>query len=294
MGKGLGSKGGRGLGRGIGALIQGAGVGGERDADLVRVPLAAVRENPEQPRRHFEAEAMAELEASVRAHGVLVPILVRADEQSPGDYVLIAGERRLRASRAAGLDVIPALVRPLSGAAESLELALIENLQRQDLDPIEAAMGYAALRDEHGYDQGQLAAAVGLARPTISNALRLLELEDAIREAISTGVVSAGHGRALLGLPAGEQRLDAFATVQRLGLSVRATESMVRRLNEAPETSPATAAPLDRKRLGAFRRRLVKRLGAPVRVQMQKDGSARVSMEIADADALEALLARLS
>ncbi|MEY3011886.1 MAG: hypothetical protein RIT45_621 [Pseudomonadota bacterium] len=281
-----------GLGRGIGALIQGAGTAGEADADLLRVPLTAIRENPEQPRRHFDAEALGELEASVRAHGVLVPILVREDADRPGDYVLIAGERRLRAARAAGLAVIPALVRPLRGPAESLELALIENLQRRDLDPIEAALGYAALRDEHGYDQNQLAAAVGLARPTISNALRLLELEAPIRDAISDGTITAGHGRALLGLPAGEARLAAFETVRRLGLSVRATESMVRHALEAPAAAP-TAAPLDSRRLGTMKRRLGKRLGLPVRVQTQKEGGARVTLEIADADALEALLARL-
>ncbi|HEY0613267.1 MAG TPA: ParB/RepB/Spo0J family partition protein [Candidatus Elarobacter sp.] len=215
----------RGLGRGLGALL---GDGGTADVttappkrDLQQIPLSKIRPNPHQPRTSFGGAALDELRASIAAFGVLVPIIVR--ERGEG-FELIAGERRVRAAQAAGLETIPALVRH-SDDKESLEVAIIENLQRENLDPLEEAMGFAHLMEAYEFTQEQVAERVGKSRPAIANAVRLLSLPDSIKQHVREGNLSAGHARALLALPAERRETLARRAVAE-ELSVRALERM--------------------------------------------------------------------
>jgi len=227
-------RGGGALGRGLSALIPQRAVS---DTAVLDVPLARVRPNPYQPRRHMDDAGLAELAASIREHGVLQPILVT---ETIDGYQLIAGERRVRASRLAGLERIPALVRQLADR-DQLEVALVENVQRADLDPIEEALAYRQLIDEFGLTQEQVSDRVGKARATVANTLRLLDLHADIQTAIVDGRVTEGHGRALAGLPLDGQA-QVLRTVLAQSLSVRQTEELVRRLRE-PKPAPATASP---------------------------------------------------
>ena len=209
----------RGLGRGLGALLgddrQGGGSRG-----LQAIAVTRIVPNPSQPRTVFDAAALDELRASIAAFGVLVPILVRPRGT---DYELIAGERRWRAATAAGLDAIPAIVREADDR-ESLEVAIIENLQRENLDPLEEAMGFAHLMESFGFTQERVAERVGRSRPAIANALRLLGLSVAIKALVRSGTLSVGHARALLAFP--EDAREAFADrIVRERLTVRAVEA---------------------------------------------------------------------
>jgi ParB family chromosome partitioning protein len=222
----------QGLGRGLAALIPQRT---EARSGVVDIALASIRSNPDQPRRRFGEVEMAALIASVREHGVLQPILVA---ETFDGYQLIAGERRVRAAAAAGLERIPAVVRELDDRAR-LELALVENLQREDLDPIEAAHGFRRLIDEFGFSHEEVAERVGRARSTVANTLRLLELAPSVQAAIVDRQITEGHGRALGGLSP-EHQDHVLGTVISQDLSVRQTEELVRRLRE-PRTSTATA-----------------------------------------------------
>lgn len=228
----------QGLGRGLAALIpqRAAGIPGPVDILVDRV-----RPNPYQPRRRFDEAELATLTASIREHGVLQPILVT--EIADG-YQLVAGERRLRAAIAAGLERIPAIVRQFDDRAR-LEVALIENLQREDLDPIEAAQGFRRLIDEFGFTHEQIAARVGRARSTVANTLRLLDLSPGVQTAVSEGRLSEGHARALGGLSV-EHQDHVLGTVVEQDLSVRQTEELVRRLRE-PRTPAAATGTVERR-----------------------------------------------
>jgi ParB family transcriptional regulator, chromosome partitioning protein len=222
------------LGRGLASLIPtrtGTAPG------LVEIPLTQIRPNPYQPRRRMDDASLEELVASVRAHGIIQPILVT--ELIDG-YQLVAGERRFRAAQRAGLDRIPAVVRQLA-SRDQLELALVENLQRADLDPIEEATAYRQLIDEFSFTQEQLGERLGRARSTIANTLRLLDLSPEIQTAISDGRIREGHARAMAGVPeAGQQQL--IQAIVARDLSVRQTEELARRLRDS-QTGPATTAP---------------------------------------------------
>jgi ParB family transcriptional regulator, chromosome partitioning protein len=230
----------RGLGRGLGALLgEGESTADVTTAppkrDLQQIPLEKIRPNPHQPRTTFAPAALEELRASIAAFGVLVPVIVR--ERGDG-YELIAGERRLRASQMAGLDTIPAIVRP-SDDRESLEVAIIENLQRENLDPLEEAMGFQHLMDAYQFTQEQVAERVGKSRPAVANTLRLLSLPDSIKQYVRDGKLSAGHARALLALPL--ERRDAIARrAVDEGLSVRALERLGQ--DAAPKRARTNAA----------------------------------------------------
>lgn len=214
------------LGRGLRALIPEHG-GDESTADGVReIPVSAVARNPFQPRRQIPAESLQELAESIRAHGVLEPIVVRPARGSEGRFELVVGERRWRAAQLVGLSTIPAVVRTV-GDRQMLQLALVENLQREDLDPLEEAQAYRRLMDEFGMSQDAVAEAVGRKRPTVANAIRLLDLEPEIQEWIQASQLSAGHGKALLGVPPGQGRVDLARRVIEQGLSVRETEALV-------------------------------------------------------------------
>lgn len=235
----------QGLGRGLAALIPQRI---ETRATATDLPIASIRPNPDQPRRRFSEAEMATLTASVRQHGVLQPVLVT---ETLDGYQLIAGERRVRAAVAAGLDRIPAVVRHLDDR-ERLELALIENLQREDLDPIESAHGFRRLIDDFGLTHEAIAERVGRARSTVANTLRLLDLAPVVQAAIADRSITEGHGRALGGLPSEHQEHVLGAVIDQ-DLSVRQTEELVRRLRESkttigqgPEDRPAADPDLER------------------------------------------------
>lgn len=212
------------LGRGLGSLL-GAETPEVSGGDVREILLDLIRANPHQPRRVFDTSAMDELAESIRQHGVLQAIVVRP--QGDG-YELVAGERRTRAARAAGLTVIPATVRADITDAQMLELAIVENVQRQDLDPIERARGYRQMAEQLSLTQEQVADRVGLKRASVANHIRLLELPEAAQTAVQTGLVSMGHARALLGLSRPERVMDLVERIAREGLSVRDVEAMVR------------------------------------------------------------------
>lgn len=213
----------RGLGKGLGALIPGAEtVGQERPLE---VALAHLRANPFQPRHAMDAQELSGLVDSIRRHGVLQPIVVRP---SVGGYEVVAGERRWRAAEAAGLSSIPAIVRTLTDQ-EALELALVENLQREDLNPIERARAYRRLTQEFGLTQEQIAERVGKSQPSVANALRLLHLPPQIQASLEAGRITEGHARALLAVAAEPLLLRLWERIERRGLSVRETEALVRR-----------------------------------------------------------------
>jgi len=223
----------RGLGRGLDALIPGASaepVGATTEIDVFRIAP-----NPFQPRREIAGPAFEELVASVRRHGVLQPIMVRLKD---GGYELVAGERRWRAARDAGLVTIPAVVKEI-GDREMLEVALIENLRREDLNPIERATAYRRLAAEFQMTQDQVAEAVGSSRPAVANTIRLLDLPADVQSAISQGRVSEGHGRALLMAPDTKAILEIWKLVEAKALSVRETEGLVQaRLRRVSRETP--------------------------------------------------------
>ena len=221
-----------GLGRGLDALIPRAAPA----TDVPQIPLDRIARNPHQPRNRFDEAETAELAASIELHGVLQPIVVRA--AADGGYELIAGERRLRAARIAGLTHIPAVVRE-SADGEQLELALVENLQRQDLNAIEEAAAYRELIDRFALSHEDVARKVGKSRVAISNALRLLDLTPETREAIADGRISEGHGRALAALTVPELQHAALLIVIERHLSVRQTEELVRRKRDSATTRRA-------------------------------------------------------
>ena len=212
-----------GLGRGLEALIPRAA---ETEAVVLQLPVDAIARNPHQPRDQFDDEGIVGLAASIATHGVLQPIVVRV--AANGGYELIAGERRLRAARAAGLATLPAVVRDAAGG-EPLELALVENIQRADLNAIEEAGAYRELIDRFSLTHEEVAQRVGKSRVAVSNALRLLDLAPETRQAISDGRISEGHGRALAAITIDELQRAALRIVLDRRLSVRQTEELVRR-----------------------------------------------------------------
>ncbi|MCC6626615.1 MAG: ParB/RepB/Spo0J family partition protein [Chloroflexi bacterium] len=228
-----------GLGRGLEALIPGEATGGAQEVDI-----DAIAPNPSQPRAAIAPDQLVDLAESVRQHGILQPLLVtRRPPGEPGSpYLLVAGERRWRAARAAGLSAVPVVVRETAPQA-MLELALVENLQRQDLNPLEAADAFAHLVDDFGLTHEQIARRVGKSRVSVTNILRLRDLPGAIQAAIVAGEITEGHGRALLGLPDVADRLAAFELVRGRDLTVRQTEDLVRRWGHAAPAQPAAAPP---------------------------------------------------
>ncbi|WP_324669014.1 ParB/RepB/Spo0J family partition protein [Geochorda subterranea] len=225
------------LGRGLRALIPESATSRPEGGRLREVAIGEVAPNPYQPRREFADDELQELAASIRAHGVLEPVVVRpVVGREPVRYELVVGERRWRAAQLAGLTSLPAVVRPVEDR-EMLQMALVENLQREDLNPLEEAEAYRRLMDEFGLSQDDVAQAVGRKRPTVANTLRLLELEPEIREALRAGRLSAGHGKALLAAPPGRARVELAQRVLEAGLSVRETEGLARQLAQGREAT---------------------------------------------------------
>lgn len=230
-----------GLGKGLNAIFMENE--NEENSGAVKLSISEIEPNRSQPRKDFDEAALSELADSISKHGLLQPILVRP--LTLGGYEIVAGERRYRACRMAGLTEIPVIIRELS-EAETMELALIENLQREDLTPLEEAQGYASLIDEHGFTQEEVARSVGKSRPAVANALRLLKLPPGIAEYLKEDQISAGHARALLTLPHEEIMQQVCEQIIQNDLSVRQTEKLCKKLTaevkpvqpEQPEKKP--------------------------------------------------------
>jgi ParB family transcriptional regulator, chromosome partitioning protein len=253
------------LGRGLTALIPQAVSSTPGPAEI---PIDQIERNPHQPRTSFAEEALAELAASIAAHGVLQPVLVT---ETLDGYRLVAGERRLRAAQMAGLERIPALIRQ-AGEQDLLELALVENLQRTDLNAMEAARAYRQLHDLFGLTNEAIADNVGKARPTVANTMRLLDLDPEVQDAIEAGRIAEGHGRAMLGLvPAVQRELLGLAIAR--GLSVRQVEELARRLREGSRPTRATtdARPADAE-IERVEDELRRALGTKVRLARSRRG----------------------
>lgn len=283
-----------GLGKGLGALIppEASGAAGSGDLSAFReVPVSSVRPNPHQPRRHFDEESLSALAASVRELGVLQPILVRS--AGGGDYELIAGERRWRAAKRAGLPTIPVVVRTADDLS-SLEQAVVENLHRQDLNPLEEAAAYQQLIEDFSMTHDQLATRVGKSRATVTNMLRLFQLPPAIQKLVADGSLSAGHARALLGTPdrAFQESLARKAVQE--GMSVRAVEDAVRARAEldpgAAELGGNARGPrLRQAGMHELEQLLSEHLATRVKVQESARAGGKVVIEFADLDDLERL-----
>lgn len=281
-----------GLGRGLSALIPGAPDAGGMNAGLLEVPLNAVSPNPKQPRTRFEDEALRSLATSIREVGILQPIVVR--RSGDGAYELIAGERRLRAARVAGLATIPVVVRD-SDDSEVLREALIENIHREDLNPIELAEAFRQLLGELGLKQEELADRVGVSRSHIANTIRLLALPLDVQQLLTDEKLTAGHARALLALGDREAMTTLALRVTAEDLSVRGTEEIVRRYIERPS---APAAPKEAPEaspngeLGEIEEILSEQLATRVSIQMgAKRG--RIIIEYASADDLERIVSEI-
>ena len=232
----------RGLGRGLGALLGDAALQSQEGGSL-SLPISQVEPGLKQPRKRFEEEALQDLADSIRTHGIIQPLTVR--RLSSGYYQIIAGERRWRAAKLAGLTEVPAVIIEADDR-KVMELGLIENLQREDLNPIEEANGYKVLMEEYGLTQEEVSQRVGKSRPAVANALRLLALPDPVCQLLEEGKLSAGHARAILSVPNGGLQMQLARKVVEDGLSVRQTEALAKRLaageKEAPP-SPASAGP---------------------------------------------------
>lgn len=272
-----------GLGKGLEALIPG-GSGTSPEGGITYVPIDQIVPNPLQPRGTLDAEGLDELAASIREHGVLQPLLVSPEGE--GRYVLIAGERRWRAARQAGLEMVPVLLRPASDV-QRLALALIENLQRADLTPLEMAEAYRQLHEDFGLSHEEIARQVGKSRVAVTNTLRLLKLPPPVREALAAGRISEGHARALLGLPTAQAQVAVLEVVLRQNLSVRQTEMLVQRYQgQRPTSKGRSESPPETRDLEA---RLEERLGTRVMLRRGKRGGSLVIRFYSDEE-LETLL----
>ncbi len=277
----------RGLGRGLAALIPTTTAPGieEVDLDLI-VP------NPHQPRAAFSEASLQELVQSIREHGVIQPLIVSAGD-SPGVYQLIAGERRLRAARLAGLERVPVVVKEAADR-ELLEIALVENLQREDLNALEEARAYRRLADEFGLTQEAIAARVSRSRTAVANSIRLLGLSDEIKGSLAGGEISEGHARALLGLDSEAARREAWRRVVDRGLTVRQTEELVRSWPPNGEAKPARQGS-PRKHspeIAAVEDKLRSALGTKVELRRSARGRGRLVVHFYSDEELEALLRR--
>jgi len=269
----------RALGRGLGALIPSAYSNEEEGHDSF-VALAAIRPNPMQPRLAFAEEGIAELAESIRQKGILQPLLVR---RSDGGFELIAGERRLRAAQRLGMEQVPVLVRDASDG-EMLEMALIENTQREDLNPLEEARAYRRLVEEFQLTQEDIAARVGKDRSTIANTMRLLQLPPEVRAQIERGALSAGHARALAAAPSEAVKIQLAEEIVAQRLTVRQAEHLVKR-----RTRPPAGA-----ELAAAEQRLTEHLGTRVRVLHGRNGTGKIEIEYYSLQELNGLLDRLT
>lgn len=273
----------KGLGRGLGALIDDFSVP-EQSGNVTTLPLQKVEPNPRQPRRVFDEEELQALSESIAAHGIVQPLAVR--DEGNGYYMIIAGERRWRAARLAGLDEVPVVVIDADDRTV-MELALVENLQRQDLNPMEEAEGYQVLMDEYGLTQEQTAERVGKSRPAVANALRLLALPEEVRDLVENGALSAGHARAVLSLPSEKMQKTAAQKILALRLSVRQAEAMCKRMSAEKKPEKAKSI-LTVDYVGECEKALTKQLSRKVKIVNGKR-KGRFELEFYGQDDLQRL-----
>jgi ParB family chromosome partitioning protein len=278
----------KGLGRGLDALLSGSDK--PHGDDQRNLPVERLKPGKYQPRTHMDQESLSELAASIKSQGVMQPILVRAVDSTPGAerYEIVAGERRWRASQLAGLSEVPVLIRNIPDE-QALAMALIENIQRENLNPLEEAQGLQRLIDEFGLTHQQAADAVGRSRPAASNLLRLLQLTAPVQDLLMTGQLDMGHARALLPIASGQQLGLAQRIVQK-GLSVRETERLVQQLINPPKKLPEKNVDRDLLRL---QEELSDGLGANVAIRTNKKGVGKLTIEFNDLDQLDGLIFRL-
>ena len=272
----------KGLGRGLDALVPGASTGSE---EITSLPLQKVEPNPLQPRKLFDEDELQTLADSIAMHGIIQPLTVRKGEN--GFYQIIAGERRWRAARLAGLHEVPVTVIEADDKTV-LELALIENLQRQDLNPMEESLGYKQLMEEHQLTQEQVAERVGKSRPAVANALRLLTLPSAVTRQLTDGTITAGHARALLVLKTAKEQERAAQKIAALQLSVRQAETMCKNLARANEEKPKPKPILEVDYIAECEKSLSKQLGRGVKITRGKR-KGRLELEFYGDDDLQVL-----
>jgi ParB family chromosome partitioning protein len=271
----------RGLGKGLEALIP---VASEPTGGGTQVPVSLITPNPMQPRTALDPEALEELAASIREHGLIQPLIVT--QQGPERYQLIAGERRWQAARMAGLDTVPVIVKEAT-PQQLLELALVENIQRADLNPLEEASAFRQLVEEFGLTQEQVAERVSKSRVAVTNTLRLLRLPTEAKQALADGIIREGHARALLALPTPEAQVAALKTVTGKALSVRQTEELVRRLlAEPPPQKPKKPANPE---IEALEEEFRDTLGTKVDLYKSRKGQGRLVIHFYSEEELQAL-----
>ncbi|HYA38966.1 MAG TPA: ParB/RepB/Spo0J family partition protein [Candidatus Methylomirabilis sp.] len=275
------------LGRGLDALLGAYETPAAKD-ELRQVPIDQLQRGKYQPRTHMNTEALEELAASIKAQGVVQPIVVRP--LSAGNYEIIAGERRWRAAQLAGLETVPAVVRQIPDEA-AIAIALIENIQRENLNPVEEANAFTRLIDEFHMTHQQVADAVGRSRAAVTNMLRLLTLNSDVRELLENARMDMGHARALLALEGKDQSQAAHQVVDK-GLSVRETENLVRRLLTKPVGRKAQGARMDPD-TRALAQQITEKLGARVRIRFNAKGKGRLVIEYNTLDELDGILAHL-
>ena len=273
------------LGRGLAALFGESGGRPVLDGGARNVPVEAIRPSPFQPRRLFAEAELDGLAQSIREKGIVQPLLVRPVAEAEADFELVAGERRWRAAQRAGLHEVPVVIRSL-GDAEVVEIALVENLQREDLSPLDEAEAYSRLAGEFGRSQAALAQAVGKSRSHVANTMRLLGLPPSVRQSLAEGRLTAGHGRALLMAP---DPAAAAEEVLRRGLNVRATEKLAKRGAKPPVTKPKPARAAD---TAALQRELEATLGLRVQLTTRQRGGS-LTLHYASLDQLDRILALL-
>lgn len=277
-----------GLGRGLNALLGDPDLP-EQNEGSVSLPISQVEPGLNQPRKRFDEDALADLAESIRVHGIIQPLTVR--RLATGYYQIIAGERRWRAAKAAGLAEVPAVIIEADDR-KVMELGLIENLQREDLNPAEEARGYRTLMEDYGLTQEQVARQMGKSRPAITNTLRLLFLPEEVMKLVEEDALSAGHARAILGAPTAALQKEAAARVVKEGLSVRQTEALVKALQKEKKEKPKPQGPDLSLYLGELEKDLAGRLGRKVKIA-HKGKKGRIELEYYNEQDLEVLLALL-
>ena len=281
------------LGRGLSALIPKTGSG----AGVETVDIDLIVPNPHQPRLHFDADALRELADSIREHGVLQPVVVTqtVSDLGPMTYQLIAGERRLQAARMAGIERMPVVVREAAGK-ELLEIALVENLQRQDLNPLEEAQAFRGLNEEFDMTQEQIAARVGRSRTAVANTLRLLSLEEDIRASLASGQITEGHARALLGIDDSRTRLDTWRRIVSDTMTVREAEEIAGALRSVNKPKHAVDRRSNKRadpHVSALESELRQAIGMPVTIKKRRTGGT-VSIRYHSEDELLGIVTRIA
>ena len=269
----------KGLGKGLGALIESV----ENDNNGVKeVRINEIEPNIEQPRKHFNDEKLAQLAESIKQHGVVQPLIVHRDGST---YKIVAGERRWRAARIAGLQTVPVIVRELS-SKQVMEIALIENIQREDLNPIEEAEAYERLISEYGMTQEEVSETVGKSRPAITNSIRLLSLQDKIKSSLISGEISSGHARALLSIDSNDVQLKALDEINRKELSVRETELLVKQLSTPKKPKKTKVSDAEHQ---AIEERFREIFGTRVRIMNNKK-NGKILIEYYSLDELDRII----